>query len=124
MIGAFHVPSTVLIGGGARRELASQLQHVDARRVLLVTDEGMMRLGPGREAAEMISEAGKEVVVFDDVQPDPTDRNVRAGLARYQKEQCDTIVAVGGGSPIDAAKAIRILVTNQPPLEQYAGYHK
>lgn len=124
MIGAFHVPSTILMGGGVRRELATQLQHIGARRVLLVTDEGMMRLGPGREAAEMITEAGLSAVVFDDVQPDPTDRNVRDGLARFQKEQCDSIVAVGGGSPIDAAKAIRILVTNELPLSQYAGYHK
>jgi alcohol dehydrogenase len=64
------------------------------------------------------------VAVYDGVQPDPTDRNVADGLARFHAERCEGIVAVGGGSPIDAAKAISALTINPPPLSQYAGYHK
>jgi alcohol dehydrogenase class IV len=124
MIGQFHVPSTILVGGGARREAAAQLQRLGVRRVLLVTDPGMMQLGPAVEIASQLRAAGLHVAVFDGVQPDPTDRNVSDGLAMFQAEQCDSLVAVGGGSPIDAAKAIGALTANPWPLSQYAGYHK
>lgn len=124
MHNAFHVPSTILIGGGARREVGAQLQRLGVRRVLLVTDVGMMQLGPAREVAALIEESGIEVSLFDGVQPDPTDRNVADGLARFRADGCEALVAVGGGSPIDAAKAIGVLATNAEPLSQYAGYHR
>src|SRR6185436_6436443 len=124
MAAAFNVPSTIIVGGGARREVVTQLQRHDAQRVLLVTDEGMLRLGPGREIAAILTEAGLAVSVFSGVQPDPTDHNVLDGLEQFRAETCQAIVAVGGGSPIDAAKVIGVLVTNPAPLNQYAGYHR
>jgi alcohol dehydrogenase class IV len=123
MSGQFHVPSTILVGGGVRREAAAQLQRLGVQRVLLVTDTGMMRLGPAPEIANLLEQAGLAVTIFDGVQADPTDKNVRDGLAMYQAESCQGIIAVGGGSPIDAAKAISALTSNPPPLSQYAGYH-
>ena len=122
--GAFHVPSTILVGGGARREVVAQLQRFAIQRVLLVTDSGMMQLGPAREIAAMLDDSGVTVTIFDRVQPDPTDKNVADGLALYRSEGCQALIAVGGGSPIDAAKAISVLTTNSSPLGQYAGYHK
>lgn len=124
MTSAFHVPSTILVGGGVRREVAAQLQRFGIERVLLVTDVGMVQLGPAREIAELLTEAGISVTMFDSVQPDPTDRNVADGLQRLREADCQALVAVGGGSPIDAAKAIGVMTTNAPPLSQYAGYHK
>jgi alcohol dehydrogenase class IV len=124
MIDAFQIPATVLIGGGSRREVVAQLNRFGVRRVLLVTDRGMMQLGPAGEIAGLLTEAGLTVAIHDDVQPDPTDRNVLEGLERFRAEGCEALVAVGGGSPIDAAKAISVLTTNALPLCQYAGYHK
>lgn len=122
--GAIHFPPSILIGGGARREVVAQLQRYLIQRVLLVTDVGMMQLGPPREIAALLDDAGISVTIFDGVQPDPTDLNVTDGLALYRANGCQAVVAVGGGSPIDAAKAINVLTTNSPPLSQYAGYHK
>ena len=124
MTNAFHVPATLVIGGGARREVVAQLQRFAVRRVLLVTDVGMMQLGPATEIASLLEEAGLSVTIFDGVQPDPTDKNVIDGLARYRSEGCEALVAVGGGSPIDAAKAISVSTANSSPLSLYAGYHK
>lgn len=124
MVGAFHVPSTILVGGGARREVVAQLQRFAVQRVLLVTDVGMMQLGPAREVAVLLEDAKVSVTIFDGVQPDPTDKNVADGLALYRAEGCEALVALGGGSPIDAAKAISVLTSNPQPLSQYAGYHK
>ena len=72
----FQIPATVLIGGGARRETAALLQRFGVRRGLLVTDAGMVQLGPAGEIAALLKDAGIAVTVFDSVQPDPTDRNV------------------------------------------------
>src|SRR6478609_9003982 len=83
MTAAFHVPSTILIGGGVRRELVGQLQRYQIQRVLLVTDAGMMQLGPAREIASLCEDAGLSVAIFDGVQPDPTDRNGADGLERF-----------------------------------------
>src|SRR5690606_3418496 len=58
------------------------------------------------------------------VTPDPTVANVEEGLAMFKQHACDVIVALGGGSPIDAAKAIAIRATNEGPLHRYAGYHQ
>ena len=124
MADSFHVPSTILIGGGARRDAAAQLLRLGVERVLLVTDAGMMQLGPAPEIAGLLKNAGLQVTIFDGVQADPTDLNVVAGLSLFREAGCQGIVAVGGGSPIDAAKAISALTVNPPPLSHYAGYHK
>ncbi|MEI8383906.1 MAG: iron-containing alcohol dehydrogenase [Planctomycetota bacterium] len=124
MADQFNVPSVILIGGGVRHDASAQLKRLGIHRVLLVTDTDMMRLGPARAAAGELEEAGLDVTIFDGVQADPTDKNVLAGLNLYQERDCQGLVAVGGGSPIDAAKAISALARNPAPLSQYAGYHK
>ncbi len=97
---------------------------VGARRVLLVTDAFMDSTGLAEVFVRAMEGAGIRVALFTGVQPDPTDANVRDGLRIYVGKQCDAIVALGGGSPIDAAKAIAVLTTNAEPLSQYQGYHK
>lgn len=124
MISQFNVPATVITGAGASRELAPQLLRLGARRVLLVTDAFMESSGLAEVFVRTMEGAGIRVALFTGVQPDPTDANVRDGLRVYVGKQCDAIVALGGGSPIDAAKAIAVLVTNSEPLSQYQGYHK
>jgi alcohol dehydrogenase class IV len=124
MAARFEIPGRVLIGGGMRREVAEQCRQLNASRVLLVTDQGMRQLGVADEIERLLTEAGVEVSAFDAVQPDPTDRNVFDGLAMLRSRDCQVLVAVGGGSPIDAAKAISILATNPEPLRQYMGYYK
>lgn len=124
MISQFNIPSTVLTGAGASRELVPQLQRLGARRVLLVTDAFMVTSGLAGTAVREMEKAGLAVALFAGVQPDPTDVNVRDGFRIFADQRCDTLVALGGGSPIDAAKAIAILTANPEPLSLYQGYHK
>ena len=124
MIAQFNVPATVITGAGASRELAPQLLRLGARRILLVTDAFMKSSGLAEVFVRAMEGAGIRVALFSGVQPDPSDANVRDGLRVYVGKQCDAIVALGGGSPIDAAKAIAVLATNSEPLSQYQGYHK
>ena len=124
MISQFNIPSTVVTGAGASRELVPQLARLGARRVLLVTDAFMVSSGVAGGFVGAVEAAGIGVALFAGVQPDPTDANVRAGLEHFRTAGCDAIVALGGGSPIDAAKAIAVLVNNPEPLSLYQGYHK
>lgn len=124
MITQFNVPATIITGAGASRELGTQLARLGARRVLFVTDAFMVSSGVVDRFLRLLEEARIEFALFAGVQPDPTDANVGAGLQEYVSRKCDAIVALGGGSPIDAAKAIAVLVNNPEPLSLYQGYHK
>jgi alcohol dehydrogenase len=124
MITQFNVPATIITGAGASRELGAQLTRLGVRRVLFVTDAFMVSSGVVDRFVRLLEEAKIEFALFAGVQPDPTDTNVGAGLREYVSRKCDAIVALGGGSPIDAAKAIAVLVNNPEPLSLYQGYHK
>jgi alcohol dehydrogenase class IV len=123
-VSQFNVPSGILIGAGASVELVPQLHRLGAVRVLVVTDAFMTSSGVTGRFVDALREGGIAVTVFDGVQPDPTDCNVLDGLTVYRTSNAQAIVALGGGSPIDAAKAIAILATNPAPLSTYQGYHK
>lgn len=99
---------------GALRGLPDVLRKFGVVRPLLVTDAGLLRLGlierlPLQPAA-----------VFSDVPANPTEDSVLAGREVFRGMECDGVLAVGGGSPLDCAKAIALVATHEPPLEQYA----
>ncbi|MBW2285048.1 MAG: iron-containing alcohol dehydrogenase, partial [Deltaproteobacteria bacterium] len=119
----FNVPSTVIVGGGASSEVGAQAKRLKAKRAFLVTDTYMVDSGLAGRTVDSLKAEGIETTVFADVQPDPTDDNVIQGLDRLKEADCDIVVALGGGSPTDAAKAIAVLVNNPPPINQYAGLH-
>ena len=120
----FDAPSAILHGGGSRRRLPELIRQLGGSRVLLVTDPGVVQLGVADEVVGILKAAGLNVVVFDRVQPDPTDENVAAGVAALDAHKADLIVALGGGSPIDAAKVIAIRPANPAPLPDFMGLHK
>jgi alcohol dehydrogenase class IV len=124
MISQFNVPATIMAGGGASQEVGRQLLRLGATRVLLVTDAFMIASGVAEKVTAEVERAGLAFAVFGGVRPDPTDADVREGLAALRRLQGDAIVALGGGSPIDAAKAIAVLAQNPEPLSTYQGYHK
>ena len=124
MITSFNIPSSVIIGGGASAELLPQLRRLGVSRVLVVTDAFMVKSGVVGRLLAPLKEGGIGTAVFDGVQPDPTVQNVRHGLALYRSSGAEAVVAIGGGSPLDAGKAISILTTNPEPLADYMGYHR
>src|SRR5262249_9348380 len=85
-------------------------------RPLVVTDPGLLATGM---VEEVLDPLGKPAVVFGEIHANPTEEDVLLGLDHYRDESCDGLVAVGGGSSIDAAKAIRLLVTHSGRLADY-----
>lgn len=120
----FDAPSPILHGGGSRHQLPALVRELGGSRVLLVTDPGVIQLGAAKEMASLLTAAGLAVCIFSDVQPDPTDANVAAGLAALQSSESDLVVALGGGSPIDVAKVIAARPANPAPLPEWMGLHK
>ncbi|MBI5394567.1 MAG: iron-containing alcohol dehydrogenase [Verrucomicrobia bacterium] len=120
----FNVPSTIIVAGGASQQLAAQAARLGGRRALLVTDATLVASGLVKRCADQLAAADIPATVFSGVKPDPTDENVREGLALLRKENCDLVVGLGGGSPMDAAKVIAVAATNDAPLREFAGYHR
>ncbi len=124
MLSQMNVPSTILVGAGASQQVGAQAKRLKATRVLLVTDAFMEETGLAGKVVDSLKEAGIETSVFNGVLPDPTDKIIREGLALFKESGAETIVALGGGSPLDTAKVVSIMVNNEEPLSQYAGLHK
>jgi alcohol dehydrogenase class IV len=120
----FSVPPVVAFGAGALNELPVHARRLRIERALIVTDKFFAGNGVADRVAALLAQSGIQSRVFDNVQPDPTVANVQEGLAAYNEFGADALVAVGGGSPIDAAKAISVLTGNPEPLSLYHGYHK
>ncbi|HEV2499906.1 MAG TPA: iron-containing alcohol dehydrogenase [Terriglobia bacterium] len=116
-ISIFSFPTRVIFGAGALVELDTEIRRFEMRHPFLVTDSGVARAGH----VERVKAAAGNVAlaVFEGVSPNPTEANILDGLEHYRLENCDGIIALGGGSPLDAAKVIRLAVTHPLPLEQY-----
>lgn len=118
----FHFPTIMLYGPGALSELASRLasqREGDDSPLLLVTDPGLVKAGVAGTVEKALQSAGLAVVLFTEVHPNPIEADVVAGAARYRDSGASAIVALGGGSPIDAAKAIAVLATHDGPLSRF-----
>lgn len=118
-----HLPPDIIIRGGASKMLGEYARRINLSRVLVITDPFMLENGPVYELAANLEDNHVETAIYGDVQPDPTVDNVDAALYALREHKADGIVAIGGGSPIDTAKAASILATNDGNLSDYAGYH-
>jgi len=119
-----HLPPDLLIGGGASHDLADHVARVGIERPLVVSDRFLLDEGPAGPLVERLGAAGLAVAVFGDVQPDPTLANVNGALDALRAHEADGVVAIGGGSPMDTAKAAAAASTNDRDLRDFAGYHQ
>jgi alcohol dehydrogenase class IV len=119
MIARFSFPTRIVFGPGAVRELGNEAKQLGITRPLLVTDRGVVACGIAEQILEQSRRAGLALTVFEDVNPNPVEKNVQDGLTAYRHGNCDGVIGLGGGSPLDVAKAVRLTVTHPFPLEQY-----
>src|SRR5262245_11189516 len=115
MPATFTFPHRILFGAGTRGLLAEELARLGVKRPLVVTDPGLRATG----VVDAVVAGLENAVVFDQVQANPTEADVLAGVACYREHACDGVVGLGGGSPIDAAKAVRLMVTHPGRLADY-----
>jgi alcohol dehydrogenase len=117
-------PKINLSGSGCVADVPGELAARGYKRPLIVTDTVLAKAGHVAPVVDGLKAAGLIPVVFDGVLPNPTVPVVDAALAAFRTGDCDSLVAIGGGSPIDTAKAVRILSANPAPVTQYEGVGK
>ena len=103
------LPRILQVGEGASKEVGNILIALECQRPLIVTDKMMVQLGYVGAVQKSLTAAGIDSDVFHDTVPEPTVRSIQAGVEQVRNGNYDSIIAVGGGSPIDSAKAIAIL---------------
>ncbi len=118
-ISVFSFPTRIVFGPGARRELGAEAKRLGIARPLLVTDAGVVACGIAEQVLSEARRAGLNPTLFAGVDPNPVEKNVQEGLEAYRLAHCDGVIGLGGGSPLDAAKAIRLVAIHPFPLEQY-----
>lgn len=119
-----YQPRHTLIGRDGILMIPHFLQRLGAKKVLVVTDKGLVKIGTAGKVTAVLDDAGIEYRIFDGVEPNPTTRIVYQALEFYKQSDCGAIIAIGGGSPIDVAKAVSILSANGGKIEDYNGVNK
>lgn len=112
MVHRFILNETSFFGPGARKELPEAIRRLGKSKVLVVTDKGLLQFGVAKMVTDVLDETGIEYEIFSDVKPNPTVSNVKAGIDAFKNAEADILVAIGGGSSIDTAKAIGIVIAN------------
>ena len=112
MINRIVLNETSYFGRGAREKLQEELSSRGFKKVLLVTDRNLVESGIVKMVTEYIEKSGAVYFIYDGVKPNPNVKNVKDGLMMAQLNNVNAIIAVGGGSTIDTAKAIGIIMTN------------
>lgn len=118
-----RVPMT-LLGPGASKDLCAAISQAGARKLLIVTDAMLVKLGLVAKITRALEANGVSWSIYDGVKPDPTSDQVEAGVAMLRRDGCDAVLAIGGGSPMDAAKIIAAVATNDKPLKKLEGLLK
>lgn len=117
----FSIPSFITFGEGSANKVADIISDLGGKKVFCIYDKGVKNAGIVDNIVNTIKEAGIEVIEYDGVLPNPPDTIVEETAQKIKKINVDVLVAIGGGSSMDCAKAINILLSNPFPINQYDG---
>ena len=120
----FQTPTKIISGIGSTAEIIKELNDLYAKKVLLITDPGLVQAGVAQQVVEMLKQAAVEVEIFDAVEPDPSIQVATKAAEMAKNVKANVLIALGGGSAIDTAKSAALLVTNGGYLKDYAGVNK
>ena len=116
----FIMPGRILSGSGAL-EMAKDAITSMGKKAMVVTDQVMIDLGNCAKVEKMLCDGGISYVIYSEITGEPTDVMIQKGLSLFQEENCDFLIALGGGSPIDSMKAIGSLVNRGGSISDYMG---
>ncbi len=121
---AFYIPPVLIFGSGSSEQVGEESRKLGVKKGLIVTDEVLIKLGVLDSIKRALTQAQIQFAIYSGVFTEPTLEFVEAGLKTYKENGCDFLLAVGGGSAIDTAKAIAIMVTNPGSIGDYRGLNK
>ncbi len=117
----YFIPSVTLIGIGAAQEIPKKIKELGGSKPLIVTDKGITGAGITKQITDLLDGAQMHYWVFDEAVPNPTDTNVHDGVAVYEKNGCDSIITLGGGSSHDCGKGVGLVVANGGKIHDFEG---
>lgn len=123
-IKTFRIPNAVITGSGSSKQVGEECQKLKLKKALIVTDRNQVKLGILDGVLESLQQSGVAYAIYDGVNMEPVVEYVQEGLEAFCKNGCDCLLAVGGGSPMDTAKAISVMATNEGSIEDYMGLGK
>ena len=115
---------TVIVGKDASVNICDTIDHFGVKKILIVTDKALYEMGILKGILAKLEDLKIECAIFSDVLPDPTFAIVENGLAKYKQSNCDSVLAVGGGSTIDTAKVIALAAANEVQPKALVGILK
>lgn len=120
----FFMPNINIMGFNSASKIGEQVQNLGGTKALIVTDKNLTGTGIPNFIKENLQAASVESMIWDNTNPNPTDKNVHDGVEAYLKNGCNIIISVGGGSPHDCAKGIRMVVDNGGQIKDFEGLNK
>jgi alcohol dehydrogenase class IV len=111
--------ASIEFGVGIINNLPEYIKEMGISKPLIVTDKGIIRAGILSKILPLLDNSAIKYIIFDNVQQNPTDINVMDGLEEYRHNKCDSVIGIGGGSPIDTAKAIRVMAERHGHIRDY-----
>lgn len=117
----YFLPTRNVFGEGAVQEIGTLFGSLHASRAMIVTDKFLAQSGMAEKISGILAQSGIQSVVFDGAEPNPTDKNVEAGVTFFHNNHCDSIVSLGGGSSHDCAKGIGLVASNGGTIHDYEG---
>lgn len=115
------VTAEFIFGDSARLLAGRYAKNLAAKKILIVTDPGIVKVGLVDEISEILNNENLEYEIYDNVTPNPRDQEVMEGAEVYSSEECNLIIALGGGSPMDCAKGIGIVSSNKQHILEFEG---
>lgn len=119
----FKIPQEIVFGPGALKKLPELLKRSSSEKTMVISDHGLEKAGVVRKVMDLVRENGITASVFLDIQPNPTVEMVEEAAKAYRESGADSIVALGGGSPMDVAKAVGVLARYGGSITDYEGAH-
>jgi len=120
----FYLPTKIYFGEGVIKKAGQEARRF-GQRALVVTGKSSAKKTGALEKVEIsLKEAGVEMVLFEGVEPNPSLKTAESGAELAKEKRCQVVIGLGGGSPMDAAKAVAVLSTNPAPADQYLGRNR
>lgn len=120
----YYIPPVNLLGKGCLNELIQPLKSLNRKKALIVSDNFLTNNGTVEKVINILNKTGLKYIIYNNVKPNPTVKNVEDGYEILIKEECDIVISIGGGSPQDCGKAIAVLATNGGSIKDYEGINK
>ena len=118
---SYELPTKIEFGVGISERVPERVKECGGGRVLLVADPGVLAAGLVDKVTDALENASMPYVLFSEIEPEPEARSIVGGLELARSEGCDAVVGIGGGSALDSAKAIAVMLKNEGHIRDYAG---